>query len=31
MIVDKDGYLKLVLPFEGTAEEIASDLDNFLR
>jgi protein SCO1/2 len=30
MIVDKDGYLKLVLPFEGTAEEIASDLDNFL-
>jgi len=31
MIVDKAGYLKLVLPFEGTAEEIASDLDNFLR
>lgn len=31
MIVDKDGYLKLVLPFEGTAEEIASDVDNFLR
>jgi protein SCO1/2 len=31
MIVDKDGYLKLVLPFEGTAEEIAADLDFFLR
>ncbi len=31
MIVDKDGYLKLVLPFEGTAEEIAEDLGFFLR
>jgi protein SCO1/2 len=31
MIVDKDGYLKLVLPFEGTAEEIAADLGYFLR
>lgn len=30
MVVDKDGYLKLLLPFEGTAEEIASDLDNLL-
>ncbi len=31
MIVDKDGSLKLVLPFEGTAEEIAADLGFFLR
>ena len=31
MIVDKDGYLKLVLPFEGTAEEMAADLAFFLR
>ncbi len=31
MVVDKDGYLKLVLPFEGTAEEIAADLNFFLR
>lgn len=31
MIVDRDGYLKLVLPFEGTAEEIAADLAYFLR
>ncbi len=31
MIVDRDGYLKLVLPFEGTAEEIAADLNHFLR
>jgi protein SCO1/2 len=31
MIVDKDGYLKLVLPFEGTAEEIAADIGYFLR
>jgi len=31
MIVDKDGYLKLVLPFEGTAEEMAADLSHFLR
>lgn len=31
MVVDKDGYLKLVLPFEGTAEEIAADLGYFLR
>jgi protein SCO1/2 len=31
MIVDRDGYLKLVLPFEGTAEEVADDLGYFLR
>lgn len=31
MVVDKDGYLKLVLPFEGTAEEVAADLGFFLR
>ncbi|MCL1693379.1 MAG: SCO family protein [Actinomycetia bacterium] len=31
MVVDKDGYLKLVLPFEGTAEELAADLGFFLR
>ncbi len=31
MIVDRDGYLKLVLPVEGTAEEIAADLGYFLR
>ena len=30
MIVDRDGYLKLVLPFEGTAEEMAADLGHFL-
>ncbi len=31
MVVDKDGYLKLLLPFEGTAEELAADLGFFLR
>jgi protein SCO1/2 len=31
MVIDRDGYLKLVLPFEGTAEEIADDIDYFLR
>ncbi len=30
MIVDRDGYLKLVLPFEGTAEEVADDLSYFV-
>ncbi len=30
MVIDRDGYLKLVLPFEGTAEEIAGDIDYFL-
>lgn len=30
MVVDRDGYLKLVLPFEGTAEQIAADIDFFL-
>ncbi|MEN8235717.1 MAG: SCO family protein [Actinomycetota bacterium] len=31
MVIDRDGYLKLVLPFEGTAEEVASDIAYFLR
>jgi protein SCO1/2 len=31
MVIDRDGYLKLVLPFEGTAEEIAGDIGYFLR
>jgi protein SCO1/2 len=30
MLVDKDGFLKLVLPFEGTAAQIAADIDYFL-
>jgi len=30
MIVDRDGYLKLVLPFKGTAEEVADDLLYFV-
>jgi protein SCO1/2 len=30
MVIDRDGYLKLVLPFEGTAEEVASDIEYFL-
>lgn len=30
ILVDREGYLKLVLPFEGTAEQIASDIDYFL-
>lgn len=30
MVIDRDGYLKLVLPFEGTAEQIAADIDYFL-
>lgn len=30
MLVDREGYLKLVLPFEGTAEQIAADIDYFL-
>ena len=30
ILVDREGYLKLVLPFEGTAEEIAADIDYFL-
>jgi protein SCO1 len=30
VLVDRDGYLKLMLPFEGTAEQIASDIDFFL-
>lgn len=31
MVIDRDGYLKLVLPFEGTAEEVASDITYFLN
>ncbi len=30
ILVDREGYLKLVLPFEGSAEQIASDIDYFL-
>ncbi|MGA9598320.1 MAG: SCO family protein [Acidimicrobiia bacterium] len=30
ILVDREGYLKLVLPFEGSAEQIASDIDFFL-
>lgn len=30
VLVDREGYLKLMLPFEGTAEQIASDIDFFL-
>lgn len=30
MLVDKEGFLKLVLPFEGTAEQIAADIEYFL-
>jgi len=30
LLVDKEGYLKLVLPFEGSAEQIASDIAYFL-
>ena len=30
ILVDREGYLKLVLPFEGTAEEIAADIEYFL-
>jgi protein SCO1/2 len=30
LLVDREGYLKLVLPFSGTAEQIASDIDFFL-
>ena len=30
-VIDKEGYLKLVLPFGVTAEEIANDLRNLLR
>ncbi len=31
MVIDRDGYLKLVLPFEGTAADIAEDINYFLR
>ena len=31
MVIDRDGYLKLVLPFEGTAEEVAADIEYFLN
>jgi protein SCO1/2 len=30
ILVDKSGHLKLVLPFEGTAEQIAADIEYFL-
>ena len=30
ILVDRAGYLKLVLPFEGTAEQIAADIEYFL-
>ena len=30
ILVDREGYLKLVLPFEGSAEQIASDIEYFL-
>lgn len=30
MVIDKEGYLKLVLPFEGTADQIAADIEYFL-
>ena len=30
ILVDRSGHLKLVLPFEGTAEEIAADIEYFL-
>lgn len=30
LLVDRQGYLKLLLPFEGSAEQIASDIDYFL-
>ncbi|MEA2011195.1 MAG: SCO family protein [Actinomycetota bacterium] len=30
MVIDRDGYMKLVLPFEGTAEDIAADIDFFV-
>lgn len=30
ILVDRAGHLKLVLPFEGTAEQIAADIDYFL-
>ena len=30
ILVDREGYLKLVLPFEGSAEQIAADIEYFL-
>ena len=30
ILVDREGYLKLVLPFEGTAEQIAADIEYFV-
>ena len=30
ILVDREGYLKLVLPFEGSAEQIAADIDYFI-
>ncbi len=31
MVIDREGYLKVVLPFEGTAEEIAADIEYLLE
>ncbi len=31
MLVDREGYLKVVLPFEGTSEEIAADIEYLLE
>jgi protein SCO1/2 len=31
MVIDKNGFLKLLIPFGATVEEIASDLKNLLR
>lgn len=30
ILIDRDGYLKLILPFEGSAEQIAADIEYFL-
>ena len=30
MVIDRDGYMKLVLPFEGTAEDLAADIGFFI-
>jgi protein SCO1/2 len=30
ILIDREGYLKLVLPFEGSAEQIAADIEYFV-
>ena len=30
MVVDRDGYLKLIIPPDATADQIADDLDYLL-